>query len=63
METKVNLYKEIKRSGNDVELVGKTRFAIAEAEYVNAESILQQNLVLNHMTLGQNKSTVAPTPM
>ena len=58
METEVNLYKKIERSGNDVELVGgKSWICITEPEYVTAESMLQQNSGLNHMTLGQNRSS------
>ena len=41
METKINLYKKIERSGNDVELVGgKAGSAITETEYVTAKSML-----------------------
>ena len=58
METKINLYKKIERPVNDVELVGgKSWICITEAEYVTTESMLQQNLGLNHMTLGQNRNS------
>ena len=59
METKINLYKKIERSGNDVEIVrGKSWICHHRSGICKCGiDVASEFEIKSYMTLGQNKSS------